>query len=280
MTSTTALRVAWGIFSKLFLFPILPGPPQISTFVNEEARDRAAFRKILLDLANKKSRFSQLGSGRLINLLGFTYLYYRGSPADGPSKEKTQDQLAVRLHQAGFVYGTEEEHVSSLNLEVQHTELRQIVIGALEGPAGKELQLPERWQLPVFPTLTTYMRGNLFPEPRHEAADVLRYELKHLSVEQLNAEIDKLWGELITDPELRKEAVDANIDLRALSGLRREEVMTAGREGAGFDYTPIIVGFAPVVAKVVKDTWTKIILPKIRSKRGIDAITPTRVTKR
>jgi hypothetical protein len=163
MTSTTALRVAWGVFTKLFVFPVLPGQPLIDGFVKEESRGSDAFAKVLLLLRQKSSQLNHPPSGRTLNLLEFAFLYYRGSPADSPTRPKSPDQLAFRLGEAEFVFGSEKDSVSSLNLTLQHVQLRQDVISALESPAGIALRLPEMWQLRVFPTLEQYTRGNLFP---------------------------------------------------------------------------------------------------------------------
>jgi hypothetical protein len=108
---------------------------------------------------------------------------------------------------------------------------------------------------------------------------VMRYELKHLSLDQLNAEIDKIWKELNTDPGLREEATEAGIDLDALSRVNPSEAITIKREAAGFDYTPIIVAFAPVVATIAKDLWTSIILPRIKKRKGMDVVTPAPADK-
>jgi|GEM_PF-5889665 len=170
MTSTTALRVAWGVFAKLFLFPVLPSPQQIDAFVKEESRDRDAFAEVLFALGQKVSQIIHPPSDRTLSLLEFAFLYYRGSPAEGPVGPKSPDQLAFRLNQGEFVFGSEREPVSSLNLTLQHAELRQVVISALESTAGKALQLPEKWQLRVVPTLEQYSRGNLFPVLRDEAS--------------------------------------------------------------------------------------------------------------
>lgn len=110
--------------------------------------------------------------------------------------------------------------------------------------------------------------------------ETLRYELKHLSLDQLNAEIDRVWRELSTNPEVRGEALEANISLEVLATVGRSQAITVMREGAGFGHTPIVIGFSPAVAKIAKDLWVKVILPRIGRRKGMDVVTPARTPKR
>lgn len=100
-----------------------------------------------------------------------------------------------------------------------------------------------------------------------------RYTAAGISVDDLSAEIDKVWKELGTNPQLRKQAADAGIDVSALPPT---VPITVRREGAGLDpaTTAIVVAFAPVAAKIASDVWTHIILPRIKRQKGEDALKP------
>jgi hypothetical protein len=103
-----------------------------------------------------------------------------------------------------------------------------------------------------------------------------RYSGGSISDGDLRDEISKLWRELQTDSSLRRQAEARNIDLAALAGLSSEEAIQVKTEGMGFDpaTTALIVAFAPVAAKVVRDLWDNVLLPRIRRDKGADALLP------
>jgi len=104
----------------------------------------------------------------------------------------------------------------------------------------------------------------------------LRYIVKGFSVDDLSTELDRLWQELKKESKLRAQAEAAGIDLKALQTMGRGQAITARREGEGLDpaTSAVVIAFAPVVAKIVADLWTHVLLPRIRQARGADAITP------
>jgi hypothetical protein len=104
----------------------------------------------------------------------------------------------------------------------------------------------------------------------------IRYSYKKIGQRQLEAELDKLWQQLWKDPELASEAREAGIDLTNLSAYSRKDLLTVSIHGDGLDpvTTALIVAFAPVAAKVAKDLWDKIFLPRILRDKGRDALVP------
>jgi hypothetical protein len=104
----------------------------------------------------------------------------------------------------------------------------------------------------------------------------IRYRPKKIDQRQLDSELDKLWQQLLEDPDWASEARDADIDLTELSAHSRKDLLTVSAEGDGLDpaTTALVVAFAPVAAKVARDLWDKILLPRILRNKGRDALVP------
>lgn len=100
----------------------------------------------------------------------------------------------------------------------------------------------------------------------------LRYS-SGLTLNELNSKVDKLWSQLWDDPRMQQEAAAAGIDLSTITRIRTD-VVTLRREGAGIDpvSTAIVVAFAPVIAKIARDIWERILLPKILQDKGKDTL--------
>jgi len=107
-------------------------------------------------------------------------------------------------------------------------------------------------------------------------ADQIRYSYKNINQSELEAKLDELWTQLEQDSELVAEARKLRIPLEDLRGKKRGDVIAVTKEGEGFDpaTTALIVAFAPVAAKVARDLWTKLLLPRILKAKGKDALTP------
>jgi hypothetical protein len=107
--------------------------------------------------------------------------------------------------------------------------------------------------------------------------EAIRYSYKEVDQQQLESELDTLWQQLKED-DLAAEARAEGIDLSSLAGYSRDQVITVTKEGHGFDpvTTALVVAFAPVAARVAKDLWTKILLPRILRNKGKNALTPKR----
>lgn len=94
------------------------------------------------------------------------------------------------------------------------------------------------------------------------------------SVDDLGAKLDELWAELQRENStVRKDADGLGIDLTLIDGVRRDDAILLRREGAGLDpaTTAVIVAFAPVAAKIAKDLWDHVLLPRILRAWGADA---------
>ena len=170
LSSTTALGVAFGIFYKLFLNPVIPGATRLETFVTEESRQHTVFARILRRLAQKTSHIHQVQSKRRLNLLEFVYLYYRGSPADATNQKVTLERLTSRLCESGFVF-EEKGSLTATDLAFQHSELRQGAIRELvTASLPRGCRLPQDWQTQVLPTLDRYSKGELLPRLEQKAS--------------------------------------------------------------------------------------------------------------
>jgi len=94
------------------------------------------------------------------------------------------------------------------------------------------------------------------------------------SADEVQREIDKFWAELDTSDELRKELADAGVDLDTVPVAERQDAIKVSVRGAGIDPASVslIVAFAPVANAVLISLWTQVLLPRIRSRYGRDAI--------
>lgn len=104
----------------------------------------------------------------------------------------------------------------------------------------------------------------------------LNYKIGNgLSINEINSEVDLIWNELKREESpLRKEAKKLGIDITSIISKKREEIIDLKRDGMGLDSatTAIIVTFSPVAAKIVKDLWDNLFLPKIKQSMGVDAL--------
>lgn len=101
----------------------------------------------------------------------------------------------------------------------------------------------------------------------------LLYRRGTRSADEVQREIDKFWAELDTD-DLRKELADVGIDLDAVPAEERTSAIRVSVRGAGLDplSVTLVVAFAPVANAVLLSLWRKVLLPRIRSRYGRDAI--------
>lgn len=105
----------------------------------------------------------------------------------------------------------------------------------------------------------------------------LVYSSNILSVDDISNKLDELWLE-IQQPysQLRRQALEAGINLDALQGMNRDEVVSVERPSSGFADTELLIfigkAMAPVVAKIAIDLWNNLLLPRIRRDKGEDAL--------
>ena len=104
----------------------------------------------------------------------------------------------------------------------------------------------------------------------------LAYQMGRLTVSELSAIVDDLWQNLETDPDLRRNAHNGGIDLAKIPAIASHEALVIEQQESGFDpaTTAIVVAFAPVAAEIIRDLWLCVLLPRILSENGDDAIGP------
>ena len=124
----------------------------------------------------------------------------------------------------------------------------------------------------------------LMPIDSFLAEPIMKYQIHSDSLDsaKLERESQQLLARLKTDPQLRKEAAAAGIDLSAFDSQvapRADEALIrveAESAGVAPGVIEIIIIFAtplaPVVADIVRDCWTQLILPRLKKKYGQDAI--------
>lgn len=106
--------------------------------------------------------------------------------------------------------------------------------------------------------------------------DEIYYSYKAIDQQQLEAQLDRLWQDLQGDSALATEAEQAGIVLSEIRKRPRKEVITVRKDGEGFDpvTTALVVAFAPVAARVARDLWLKVLLPRILKAKGKDSLEP------
>jgi hypothetical protein len=94
------------------------------------------------------------------------------------------------------------------------------------------------------------------------------------SADEIQREVDKFWDELADDEELRTELASAGIDAPAVLALKSPDAIRVGVRGAGLDPTTValVIAFAPVANEMLVSLWKEVLLPRIRSRYGRDAI--------
>jgi hypothetical protein len=106
----------------------------------------------------------------------------------------------------------------------------------------------------------------------------LEYQVhQRLNLEKVDQEINQAWSSALQDPkfldQLKKQGIDA-----AILPQTGTEVIKVEKQGEGItpDEIRLLVSIgtslAPVVAKIIKDLWVHVILPRIRVDQGEDSI--------
>jgi hypothetical protein len=102
------------------------------------------------------------------------------------------------------------------------------------------------------------------------------YQLSGPSVREVQQELDRLWESLNTDRESLRRAQQARISLAKLPAGRRGQLIKVRRKGAGLEpATTAIVVVIGLGAKVLRDVWKHILLPRLRKKYGDQALKET-----
>jgi hypothetical protein len=102
----------------------------------------------------------------------------------------------------------------------------------------------------------------------------LTYWRGQLSVERLQQEIAEYWTALEVSPELQSEATSAGLTRAMLGELDPADAISIRVDSSGVDPATValVVAFAPTANRVLKDLWTTVLLPRIRSRWGDDAV--------
>ena len=102
------------------------------------------------------------------------------------------------------------------------------------------------------------------------------YARGELSADQLQTEIDQFWQALDSTggSALEAELSAAGFDRTALAGRDRKGAITVrpGRSGVDPVTAVLIVSLAPSANLIIKDLWEEVVLPRIKRRRGDDAI--------
>jgi hypothetical protein len=97
-----------------------------------------------------------------------------------------------------------------------------------------------------------------------------------LSIEQIEAEINKFWRDMEkSDAEtLELELQTASFDGLVQGRAELEHAITVQASASGADPTAVlvIITFAPSANRIVKDVWETAILPRIKRRWGEDAV--------
>jgi hypothetical protein len=107
-------------------------------------------------------------------------------------------------------------------------------------------------------------------------AEEFFYAEGELSVDQIQTEIARFWEDLDNPGSsgLKAEVSAAGLDLTSLAGVDTENAITVrvGASGADPMTAVLIVALAPSANRIIKDLWEIAVLPRIRKRRGEDAI--------
>jgi hypothetical protein len=107
-------------------------------------------------------------------------------------------------------------------------------------------------------------------------AEEFFYARGELSVDQIQTEIARFWQDL-DNPDssgLKAELSAAGLDLTSLADVDTQNAITVRTGASGTDPITVvlIVALAPSANRIIKDLWETALLPRIRKRRGKDAI--------
>lgn len=103
-----------------------------------------------------------------------------------------------------------------------------------------------------------------------------RYELHVVELPELIKEVDRLWRLLPHDEGMREDAADAGIDVSRFADVPRPKAIRITTVAHGISGPEFFdVGFfasIPGLSVVAFDLWKKVILPRVQSRFGKDAV--------
>jgi len=107
--------------------------------------------------------------------------------------------------------------------------------------------------------------------------DSLTYTPTGVTAREVGEKLDQVWNELNKPGSpLAERAQSLQVDLSQVKGKSRADLVTVNEQGSGLApaTTAIIVAFAPTAAKILRDLWDRILLPRILHDLGSDSLTP------
>lgn len=109
----------------------------------------------------------------------------------------------------------------------------------------------------------------------------IEYQLSGPSLKEVEQTVDKLWEGLTTDPQSLRRAKEAKINLNRLPPGRRNRFIKLRRKGSGIDPLSTVIGVSITLgAKVVKDVWNHVLLPRLRKQYGDRSLKETEAPKK
>lgn len=102
----------------------------------------------------------------------------------------------------------------------------------------------------------------------------VEYEAGRLSRDELRDELDELWAELASGSlQSTLEEVGLEPDEIATLGSAGANRVTVDQPGEALgEAAVIIVAFAPTISHFAQTLWDEVLLPRIKTRRGSDAL--------
>ena len=97
-----------------------------------------------------------------------------------------------------------------------------------------------------------------------------------MTVQQVRQEIDAFWEDQNSGRGFSGEELSRiRAELAGTHDLEQSHAITVSVDSSGADPTVLlVVAFAPTANRVLKDMWSTVILPRIKRRRGDDAVGP------
>lgn len=107
---------------------------------------------------------------------------------------------------------------------------------------------------------------------------VMEYGPGSVTPAEIQRSIDEFWAEYERDPAVQQEVDRAGVDLASVDTADRPTLVRARPKGSGLDPATVelIVAFAPAGNYVAFSLWRDVLLPRIKHRRGEDAVGPPR----
>lgn len=163
---STALGAAFGLWTKLMAFPVVPHPNTVRGFIGVESQGNETLRRILREAADTTVPLRHRLSGTQLNRLQFLYLRYRNSPSAKKTGAPSATELAELLDDNDFVAGEHDGRISGWRIDQLLADARTDIRAAfVDAVAAGKLPLDPEFSTQVLPPPNRYEPGGLFPAP-------------------------------------------------------------------------------------------------------------------